>query len=175
MSQVHLRKPAPPLRRGMEEGITMAHIDDLETHRANSAFIRTSMRAPILDRDHELALARRWREGGDQTALHELVTSFTRLVVSIAVRFRHYGLPMGDLIQEGNLGLMQAAARFEPERDVRFSTYATWWIRANMQDFILRNWRTSRCSSTCAGCGPGSRAVGRNTSRTKGMAGSPGC
>jgi RNA polymerase sigma-32 factor len=128
----------------------MAHIDDAETHRANSVFIKSSMRAPLLDRDHELELARRWRESGDQAALHALVTSYTRLVVSIAVRFRHYGLPIGDLIQEGNLGLMQAAARFEPERDVRFSTYATWWIRAHMQDFILRNWSIVRTGTTAA-------------------------
>jgi RNA polymerase sigma-32 factor len=129
---------------------TMAHIDDSETHRANTAFIGSAMRVPLLERDHELALARRWRERGDQAALHALVTAHTRLVVSIATRFRHYGLPMGDLVQEGNLGLMEAAARFEPARDVRFSTYATWWIRANMQEFILRNWSIVRTGTTAA-------------------------
>ena len=128
----------------------MTHIDDNETHRANAAFVGAAMRAPILERDHELALARRWRERGDQTALHALVTAHTRLVVSIATRFRHYGLPFADLVQEGNLGLMQASARFEPERDVRFSTYATWWIRAHMQEFILRNWSIVRTGTTAA-------------------------
>ena len=128
----------------------MAHIDDTETQRANVAFIKSSMRAPILERDHEFELARRWREKGDQTALHELVTAYTRLVVATAAKFRHYGLPMGDLIQEGNLGLMQAAARFEPSREVRFSTYAAWWIRSQMQDFILRNWSIVRTGTTAA-------------------------
>ncbi|MBL8835107.1 MAG: RNA polymerase factor sigma-32 [Alphaproteobacteria bacterium] len=128
----------------------MAHIDDTDTQRANVAFIRNSMRAPLLERDHEFELARRWRERGDQTALHELVTAYTRLVVATATRFRHYGLPVGDLIQEGNLGLMQAAARFEPAREVRFSTYAAWWIRSQMQDFILRNWSIVRTGTTAA-------------------------
>ena len=128
----------------------MAHIDDTETQRANVAFIRSSMRAPLLERDNEFELARRWREKGDQTALHALVTAYTRLVIATAARFRHYGLPMGDLIQEGNLGLMQAAARFEPAREVRFSTYAAWWIRSQMQDFILRNWSIVRTGTTAA-------------------------
>ena len=87
------------------------------------------MRAPLLAADHERDLARRWRDEGDERALHELITAYLRLVVAMASRFRHYGLPMSDLVQEGNVGLMQAAARFEPEREVRFSTYASWWIR----------------------------------------------
>jgi len=128
----------------------MAHIDDPETQRANLSFIRASMREPLLSRDHEFDLARRWRDGGDQKALHELVRSYTRLVVSTATRFRNYGLPVGDLVQEGNVGLMQAAARFEPHREVRFSTYAAWWIRSAMQDYILRNWSIVRTGTTAA-------------------------
>jgi RNA polymerase sigma-32 factor len=108
------------------------------------------MRQPMLERDDEFALARRWRESGDEQALHVLVGSYTRLVVSVAARFRNYGLPTGDLIQEGNVGLMQAAARFEPGREVRFSTYATWWIRSAMQDYILRNWSIVRTGTTAA-------------------------
>ncbi len=128
----------------------MPHIDDPETQRANLSFIRASMREPLLTRDHEFDLARRWREEGDQKALHELVRSYTRLVVSTATRFRNYGLPLGDLVQEGNVGLMQAAARFEPDREVRFSTYAAWWIRSAMQDYILRNWSIVRTGTTAA-------------------------
>jgi RNA polymerase sigma-32 factor len=128
----------------------MAHIDDPSTQRANLAFIRSSMEAPLLTRDHEFDLARRWREQMDERALHELILSYTRLVVATASRFRNYGLPMGDLVQEGNVGLMQAAARFEPERDVRFSTYAAWWIRSAMQDYILRNWSIVRTGTTAA-------------------------
>jgi RNA polymerase sigma-32 factor len=128
----------------------MPHIDDPETQRANLSFIRASMREPLLTRDHEFDLARRWREEGNQKALHELVRSYTRLVVSTATRFRNYGLPLGDLVQEGNVGLMQAAARFEPDREVRFSTYAAWWIRSAMQDYILRNWSIVRTGTTAA-------------------------
>lgn len=128
----------------------MAYIDDPQTQRANLSYIRSSMSEPILEKEHELDLARRWREKGDERALHELVRSYTRLVVSAASRFRNYGLPMGDLIQEGNIGLMQAAARFEPERELRFSTYASWWIRSAMQDYILRNWSIVRTGTTAA-------------------------
>ncbi|WP_445681686.1 RNA polymerase factor sigma-32 [Radicibacter daui] len=128
----------------------MSHVDDPQTQKANLGFIRASMREPLLTRDREFDLARRWREGGDEPALHELVRSYTRLVVSMAGRFRSYGLPAGDLVQEGNVGLMQAASRFEPERDVRFSTYASWWIRSAMQDYILRNWSIVRTGTTAA-------------------------
>jgi RNA polymerase sigma-32 factor len=108
------------------------------------------MSAPLLDRDHELDLARRWRDEQDEDALHELCTAYMRLVVAIAARFRTYGLPMSDLVQEGNVGLMLAAARFEPERELRFSTYATWWIRSCVQDYILRNWSIVRTGTTAA-------------------------
>jgi RNA polymerase sigma-32 factor len=128
----------------------MAYIDDPQTQKANMSYIRNSMNEPLLEKEHELELARRWREEGDQKALHELVRSYTRLVVAAAARFRNYGLPMGDLIQEGNIGLMQAANRFEPEREFRFSTYAAWWIRSAMQDYILRNWSIVRTGTTAA-------------------------
>jgi RNA polymerase sigma-32 factor len=128
----------------------MASVDDPQTQRANLQFIKQSMKQPLLERDHEFEIARRWREEGDQAALHELVSSYTRLVVALATKFRNYGLSMGDLVQEGNVGLMQAAARFEPDREIRFSTYATWWIRSAMQDFVLRNWSIVRTGTTAA-------------------------
>jgi RNA polymerase sigma-32 factor len=128
----------------------MAHIDDPTTQKANLTYIRSSMAEPLLEKEHELDLARRWRDKSDEKALHELVRSYTRLVVSAAAKFRNYGLPMGDLIQEGNIGLMQAANRFEPERELRFSTYANWWIRSAMQDYILRNWSIVRTGTTAA-------------------------
>jgi RNA polymerase sigma-32 factor len=128
----------------------MAHIDDPKTQRANLDYIKTSMKEPLLEREVEFELARLWREEGDEIALHKLVRSYMRLVVSTAGRFRNYGLPMGDLVQEGNVGLMQAAARFEPQREVRFSTYATWWIRSAMQDYVLRNWSIVRTGTTAA-------------------------
>ena len=128
----------------------MAFIDTPETQRANRRFIQAAMRAPLLDPKHELDLARRWRDCADQEALHELTEAYMRLVISTAGRFRNYGLPMGDLVQEGNIGLMQAAARFDPDREVRFSTYATWWIRSAIQDFVLRNWSIVRTGTTAA-------------------------
>src|SRR4051794_4649052 len=128
----------------------MAHIDDPETQRANLNFIKASMKEPLLTRDHEFELARRWREADRTEALHELVRAYPRLVVATASRFRNYGLPIGDLVQEGNVGLMQAAARFEHDREVRFSTYAAWWIRSAMQDYVLRNWSIVRTGTTAA-------------------------
>lgn len=128
----------------------MTHIDDPQTQKANLSYIRNAMNAPMLGREEELALARRWREKGDEKALHKMVGAYARLVVSVAARFRNYGLPMGDLIQEGNIGLMQAAARFEPERELRFSTYAAWWIRSTVQDYVLRNWSIVRTGTTAA-------------------------
>lgn len=128
----------------------MAHIDDPETQKANLEYIKTSMDAPLLEKEHELDLARRWHEEQDEKALHELIESYTRLVISMASRFRNYGLPMGDLIQEGNVGLMQAASRFDYTRDIRFSTYASWWIRSAIQDYVLRNWSIVRTGTTAA-------------------------
>ncbi|MFC5068553.1 RNA polymerase factor sigma-32 [Flaviflagellibacter deserti] len=107
-------------------------------------FMKTAMSAPFLEREEEHKLAQRWKNERDEAALHRLAAAHMRLVISIAARFRHYGLPMADLIQEGHVGLLEAAARFDPEREVRFSTYATWWIRAAIQDHILRNWSIVR-------------------------------
>ncbi len=125
-------------------------VDDARTQRATHAFIKATMAAPLLTREREVTLARRWREGGDERALHELVHAYARLAVAVATRFRGYGMALGDLIQEGNVGLLQAAARFEPDRGVRFSTYAGWWIKSAMQDFVLRNWSVVRVGSTAA-------------------------
>ncbi|HMR30232.1 MAG TPA: RNA polymerase factor sigma-32 [Geminicoccaceae bacterium] len=128
----------------------MAIYDTASSQKASRQIIRESMSVPLLTREHELELARRWRTDDDVAALHELTQAYMRLVVSTAARFKNYGLPMSDLVQEGVVGLMQAAARFEPERDVRFSTYAAWWIRSAMQDFILRNWSVVRTGTTAA-------------------------
>jgi RNA polymerase sigma-32 factor len=101
--------------------------------------VQAALSAPYLQREEERDLASRWSDARDEEALHALVSSHIRLVIAIASRFRHYGLPVADMIQEGHLGLLEAAARFEPEREVRFSTYAAWWIRAAVQDYVLRN------------------------------------
>ena len=115
-----------------------------------SSFVKAAMKAPFLERDEEHVLAVRWKEQRDQTALHKLAEAHMRLVIALAMRFRHYGLPVADLIQEGHVGLLEAAARFDPDREVRFSTYATWWIRASIQDYILRNWSIVRGGTSSA-------------------------
>ncbi|PWB80594.1 MAG: RNA polymerase factor sigma-32 [Methylocystaceae bacterium] len=107
-------------------------------------FVKAAMDAPFLEREEEKSLAVAWKEQKDSRALHKLASAHMRLVIALAVRFRHYGLPVADLVQEGHVGLLEAAARFAPERDVRFSTYATWWIRASIQDYVLRNWSIVR-------------------------------
>eukprot|EP01035_Chromulina_nebulosa_P018430 gene18430-24135_t len=106
------------------------------------------MKMPLLNREEEYALTCAWFYEKDNKAITKLVSSYGKLVVSMASRFRHYGLPLSDLIQEGNLGLLHAAQRFDPQRDVRFSTYAKWWIRAFIQNYVLRNWSIVRTGST---------------------------
>ncbi len=128
----------------------MAYSDDGDTRQSDSRFMRRAMAEPLLTREREFELARAWRREGDEAALHELIRCYTRLVVATAGRFRSYGLPMNDLVQEGTIGLMQAAGRFEPEREFRFSTYASWWIRAAMQDYVLRNWSIVRIGTTAS-------------------------
>jgi RNA polymerase sigma-32 factor len=113
-------------------------------------FVKAAMNAPFLTREEERELAIAWAGKKDERALHKLAHAHMRLVIALAARFKNYGLAMPDLIQEGHVGLLEAAARFEPERDVRFSTYATWWIRASIQDHILRNWSIVRGGTSSA-------------------------
>ncbi|MCI4664694.1 MAG: RNA polymerase factor sigma-32 [Neomegalonema sp.] len=107
-----------------------------------------AMKAEMLDAETEAALARAWRDKGDEAAMHRLVTAYMRLAVSMAVKYRRYGASMNDLIQEAGVGLMKAASKFDPDRGVRFSTYAVWWIKASIQDFVMRNWSLVRTGST---------------------------
>ncbi len=116
----------------------------------NRALLRAAAAAPYLELEQEQDLAHRWAERRDQQALHQLTTAHIRLVLAMAAKFRRYGLAMNDLVQEGHVGLLEAAARFDPDRGVRFSTYATWWIRAAIQDFVLRNWSIVRGGTSSA-------------------------
>lgn len=109
-----------------------------------------AIKAPMLEKEHELDLAVRWQENKDEAALAELTNSYLRLVISISNKFKNYGLPRSDLIQEGTIGLLIAAEKFEPKRELRFSTYANWWIRATVQDYVLRNWSIVRTGTTAA-------------------------
>jgi RNA polymerase sigma-32 factor len=105
-------------------------------------------RFALLERDQEYELAKRWREHGDRDAANQLVTSHLRLATKIAMGYRGYGLPVSDIISEGNVGVMQALNRFEPEKGFRFTTYAMWWIRASIQDYILRSWSLVKIGTT---------------------------
>ena len=109
---------------------------------------RKAMKAELLDAETELKLAYAWRDQRDEQALHRLITAYMRLAISMASKFKRYGAPMGDLIQEASLGLMKAADKFDPDRGVRFSTYAVWWIKASIQDYVMHNWSMVRTGST---------------------------
>jgi RNA polymerase sigma-32 factor len=112
------------------------------------AYLSDIRRFPMLERDQEYRLAKRWREQGDRDAANQIVTSHLRLAAKIAMGYRGYGLPMAEIISEGNVGLMQALNRFEPEMGFRFATYAMWWIRASIQDYILRSWSLVKIGTT---------------------------
>ena len=115
---------------------------------SDTTLSRRAMKAELLDAETELQLAYAWRDQRDEAALHRLITAYMRLAISMASKFRRYGAPMNDLIQEAGLGLMKAADKFDPDRGVRFSTYAVWWIKASIQDYVMRNWSMVRTGST---------------------------
>ena len=115
-----------------------------------SRYLAEIRKFPLLDPQQEYMLAKRWREHQDTEAAHQLVTSHLRLVAKIAMGYRGYGLPISEVIAEGNIGLMQAVKRFEPERGFRLATYAMWWIRASIQEYILRSWSLVKMGTTAA-------------------------
>ncbi|ATG47846.1 RNA polymerase factor sigma-32 [Celeribacter ethanolicus] len=122
----------------------------LDLTASDNALPRRAMKAEMLDAETETQLARAWRDHRDEAALHRLITAYMRLAISTAAKFKRYGAPMNDLIQEAGLGLMKAAEKFDPDRGVRFSTYAVWWIKASVQDYVMRNWSLVRTGSTSA-------------------------
>jgi len=115
-----------------------------------SRYLQEIRKFPMLEQEEEYMLAKRWTEHGDAEAAHKLVTSHLRLVAKIAMGYRGYGLPVGELIAEGNVGMMQAVKRFDPERGFRLATYAMWWIRAAIQEYILRSWSLVKIGTTAA-------------------------
>ncbi len=115
-----------------------------------SRYLQDIRKFPMLAPEEELSLARRWKDQGDERAAHKLVTSHLRLVAKIAMGYRGYGLPVGELISEGNVGMMQAVKRFDPERGFRLATYAMWWIRAAIQEYILHSWSLVKMGTTAA-------------------------
>jgi RNA polymerase sigma-32 factor len=143
---------SPPIRRGHnEEGAVMARTAALPVLKAESGlshYLEEIRRFPMLEPQQEYMLARSWREHGDREAAHKLVTSHLRLVAKIAMGYRGYGLPISEVVSEGNVGLMQAVKRFEPEKGFRLATYAMWWIKAAIQEYILRSWSLVKMGTT---------------------------
>src|SRR5579885_3038617 len=115
-----------------------------------SRYLTEIRKFPMLAKDQEFMLAKRWQEHQDPEAAHQLVTSHLRLVAKIAMGYRGYGLPIGEVISEGNVGLMQAVKKFEPDKGFRLATYAMWWIRASIQEYILRSWSLVKLGTTAA-------------------------
>jgi RNA polymerase sigma-32 factor len=133
------------------KGATVARTAALPILTAESGltrYLKEIRRFPMLEQQDEYMLAKRWREHGDRDAAHKLVTSHLRLVAKIAMGYRGYGLPVSEVISEGNVGLMQAVKRFEPEKGFRLATYAIWWIKAAIQEYILRSWSLVKMGTT---------------------------
>src|SRR6202171_3976662 len=142
----------PPLCGGLKmEGAVMAQtaaLPILSGETGLTRYLEEIRRFPMLEPQEEFMLAKRWREHGDRDAAHRLVTSHLRLVAKIAMGYRGYGLPISEVISEGNVGLMQAVKRFEPDKGFRLATYAMWWIRAAIQEYILRSWSLVKLGTT---------------------------
>jgi RNA polymerase sigma-32 factor len=129
---------------------TAGHRPASATRNRDSGYLGDIRRFAILEKELEYRLAKRWREDGDRKAADQIVTSHLRLAAKIAKNYRGYGLPMSEVISEGNVGLMQAVNRFDPDRGFRFATYAIWWIRASIQDYILRSWSLVKIGTTAS-------------------------
>ncbi len=128
----------------------------MATHQALSPesnlarYLSEIRRIPMLDAEEEYMLAKRWKDSGDRDAAHRLVTSHLKLVAKIALGYRGYGLPLAELISEGNIGMMQAVKKYDPDRGFRLATYAMWWIRASIQEYVLRSWSLVKIGTTAA-------------------------
>src|SRR5271169_3767641 len=147
-----IQSPPDP-RGGQPGGDVMAHAAASPILAAESGlrrYLEEIRRFPMLEPHEEFMLAKRWREQGDRKAAHRLVTSHLRLVAKIAMGYRGYGLPVAELISEGNVGMMQAVKRFDPDRGFRLATYAMWWIRAAIQEYILHSWSLVKMGTTAA-------------------------
>ena len=125
-------------------------LPSVSTHGGLTRYLEEIRQFPMLEQEQEFMLAKSWREHDDRDAAHQLVTSHLRLVARIAMGYRGYGLPIGEVISEGNVGLMQAVKRFDPDRGFRLATYAMWWIRAAIQEYILRSWSLVKMGTTAS-------------------------
>ena len=128
----------------------MAIAKNINLNKLDKKFLNDSMKEPMLSRDEEKKLAEAWAFNSDKKAMHKIIKAYSKLVIAFSMKFKNYGLPVNDLVQEGHIGLMQAMAKFEPSRDIRFSTYASWWIRSAIQDYVLKNWSIVRTGTTAS-------------------------
>ena len=128
----------------------MSNVPTLSPEGSLTGYLQEIRKFPMLKPDEEYMLAKAWTEHEDREAAHKLVTSHLRLVAKVAMGYRGYGLPVADLIAEGNVGMMQAVKRFDPEKGFRLATYALWWIRASIQEYILRSWSLVKIGTTAA-------------------------
>ena len=126
------------------------YLPNLSNERSLSKYITQIKKFPMLEAEEEYMLAKSWKERGDLKAAHKLVTSHLRLVAKIAMGYRGYGLPVSEMVSEGNIGLMQAVKKFEPEKGFRLATYAMWWIKASIQEYVLRSWSLVKMGTTVA-------------------------
>src|SRR4249919_1704333 len=138
----------PASGRGRIALMASQSLPSVGAHGGLTRYLEEIRRFPMLEPQQEYMLAKCWREHGDGDAAHQLVTSHMRLVAKIAMGYRGYGLPISEVISEGNVGLMQAVKRFEPEKGFRFATYAMWWIKAAIQEYILRSWSLVKLGTT---------------------------
>ena len=128
----------------------MAIAKNIILNKLDRKFLNDSMKEPMLSREEEKRLAEAWALKNDKKAMHKIIKAYSKLVIAFSMKFKNYGLPVNDLVQEGHIGLMQAMAKFEPSRDIRFSTYASWWIRSAIQDYVLKNWSIVRTGTTAS-------------------------
>ena len=134
----------------MNQNLTKTNLPTLTPEGSFSSYLSKIRKFPMLDAAEEYVLAKNWREQGDKDAAHKLVTSHLRLVAKIAMGYRGYGLPVSELVSEGNIGLMQAVKKFDPEKGFRLTTYAIWWIKASIQEYVLRSWSLVKIGTTSA-------------------------
>src|SRR5215510_9838241 len=144
------RVRAEKRKRGTMASTTLPALPAISPDGNLSRYLREIRKFPMLEQNEEYVLAKRWREHGDSEAAHRLVTSHLRLVAKIAMGYRGYGLPVSELISEGNVGMMQAVKRYDPERGFRLATYAMWWIKASIQEYILHSWSLVKIGTTAA-------------------------
>ena len=134
----------------MNKDLTKTNLPTLTPEGSFAAYLSKIRKFPMLDATEEYMLAKNWRDKGDKDAAHKLVTSHLRLVAKIAMGYRGYGLPVSELVSEGNIGLMQAVKKFDPEKGFRLTTYAIWWIKASIQEYVLRSWSLVKIGTTSA-------------------------